>query len=323
MTPQQSLEDALLIRQVLLIRVANGQVFDVYADLTEVIKELRQVVQGFEPMTQMGRLELNRKIKEINNILEIKTPDLEPIAELEAQNFAKIIEEVLGDSTIIPTDLAVLAGSILISGATLKARLDNIRRNAIFNMEAVVRNLVAQGASNAEIALALTGDLRRGVRGGEPMKQTMRHVTTEIRTAIMAIASQAREEFVNANSDLFNSATHNSVLDSKTSDVCLERDGKSWRLPNYEPIGHVMGFRQTPLHRNCRSLITYNLSGQSASFFQKGNFDDFLGRQDEAKLNVIFGEGNVDSYRNGKRSFTQLVDNKNNTLPISKLNDEF
>jgi len=317
MTKQQALEDALLLRQILLLRVANGQVYDVYTQASELVKTLRQVVSGYKQLSEMGKLEINRKIKEINAIVDIQLPNLTPIAELEVNYFANQIDQ----PTEEPTNIELIAGTILISGATIGNRVKHILSNAAFDTEAVIRGLASQGASNDEIIKAIVGDMRTGVKGSEPFKRIMRDVSTEIRTGVMAIASQAREEFVKANPELFNSAVHNSVLDSRTSDECRFRDGLSWRLPDYTPIGHNTPFKQTPLHRNCRSLITYVLSGQPATFTQRSSFDDFLNRQDDAVLANLLGASNVEAYRSGRRTLTQLIDNKNNTLSIDDLSD--
>jgi hypothetical protein len=319
MTPQQVLNDAMTVRQILLIRVANGQQFEAFAEITQLADELRKVIQGFKPLNEMGKIKLNQTIKKINSKIKLQAPDLSLIPKLEVQFMKQVADEVQDESTIIPPAILTSATAVVISGATVGDRIKNIERNLIFNIEAVVKDGASQGLSNKQIADSLIGKLSTGQKGTEPLKRAVRDYSTEIRTSVMSLASQARQDFVESNPNVFNAAMHSSVLDSRTTDICRERNGKSWRLPDYTPIGHVLPFRLTPLHRNCRSLIVYSLVNTPRSFSNKTTFDDFLARQDESLLKNLFGARNLSAYRNGRITTSQLVDNKNNTLSIDGL----
>jgi SPP1 gp7 family putative phage head morphogenesis protein len=107
------------------------------------------------------------------------------------------------------------------------------------------------------------GDLIKRVRGTKAnqykdgiIQASMSNAAGLVRTAVQTVANQARNELYAANDDVIKGVMHVSTLDTRTTDICKERDGLVWSLPNYEPVGHSIPWNGGPggsLHYGCRS----------------------------------------------------------------------
>ncbi len=91
------------------------------------------------------------------------------------------------------------------------------------------------------------------------MQVTYDNAAGLIRTSVQTVANEARNRLFAANDDVVKGVMHVSTLDTRTTDICKERDGKVWSLPDYKPLGHSIPWNGGPggtLHYGCRSTTS-------------------------------------------------------------------
>lgn len=78
-----------------------------------------------------------------------------------------------------------------------------------------------------------------------------------VKTTINHLSSEAKAEFAQENSDLIIGMRWISTLDSKTSDICRDRDQTVYLFKDYG-----QNYPRPPAHHNCRSTLTPELSDE-------------------------------------------------------------
>lgn len=97
-----------------------------------------------------------------------------------------------------------------------------------------------------------------------------------------------------------------SILDSRTTIICRTYAFKMWTLNDYTPIGHALPFNGgVPRHINCRSSIV--LASLDEAGMPDQTFATWARKQLAATLNSLFGERNVDLWRRGLMTDTELL----------------
>jgi len=74
-------------------------------------------------------------------------------------------------------------------------------------------------------------------------------------TALAREREERREKDIERLKGVVEMIEHVSTLDSRTTLLCISRDGLRWTLPKYEPVGHDKSYARPPLHFRCRSTI--------------------------------------------------------------------
>jgi len=124
------------------------------------------------------------------------------------------------------------------SGYTPSALLKRNRDNTKRDLKSLFRTAVLDGHSSEQFA----GDLERTI------KARKRRTLTTMRGLMSSIRGQARAVLATGRSGRFYNV---SVIDSRTSVICLGFVGKSWPKP-YSDIGSP-----PPRHANCRSYLVF------------------------------------------------------------------
>ncbi len=123
---------------------------------------------------------------------------------------------------------------------------------------------LAQGESTDDIVRRVIGNRKNNYQDGI-LSISRREATTIIRTAITHVSNRARESMWEANSDIIAARVWNSVLDGRTSDICIARDGHGAPVGDRElPEGIkplVPVDARPPAHLNCRSVMIAVLDG--------------------------------------------------------------
>lgn len=114
---------------------------------------------------------------------------------------------------------------------------------------------------------------------------------------------------------------HNSVLDSRVSDICLVRHLKRWNKDK-QPIGHDLDYRETPLHPHCRSFITFIFDFYDDSKINGITVDDWLDSMNEAEQNEVLGVGKAAMYRRGDITLRDLLDQSGRPQPLYRLQEK-
>jgi len=198
--------------------------------------------------------------------------DLRGLAEAEVDIAARRLDEALGvdlgNLRPSPEVLRSLVDGKIARGETIRQWWGKLSRRRQASLEAAVRLGMVEGDDIRTMARRL---------------RTTEHVTRVqaealVRTAVTAVASQARTALYETNDDVVAEEMWVSTLDSRTSDICISLDGKRW------PVGtaHI----RPPAHPRCRSTlspVTKTWEELGATNLKPGRgarkLDDLLDRQ--------------------------------------------
>jgi len=140
------------------------------------------------------------------------------------------------------------------NGQTVEKAFRGIAENQKDALTRHIRQGVFSGESTAEIARRMTGTLKFGQKalssrqkvlaGGELTKLANHQIRTIVRTSVNQVQNQASQAVYAANSKVAPKYQYVATLDSRTSAVCRDLDGKTFAY-NRGPT--------PPQHFNCRS----------------------------------------------------------------------
>ncbi len=337
MNLSDKLLDLTIIRQLLLQRVIAGQSAEVNKQLDAVAAALQKQLKGKELTEYQGK-RLDKAIAELKAIVNVKKPDLSDLAAAEASFFRDAMVNVGIDAVLPPVAaLEGIAQSSLIQGATIGDWFARLNESARFDIERVVKNGVLLGQTNAQIAKELIGI---GDKGGQPIAKARRDAMAITRTAVQTVANDTRVASLEANANIIKAVQWVSTLDSRTSEICVVRSGKTWTYPDFKPIGHKIPWNGgPPAHWNCRSTFIpitksfaeltggkikdtiepatrASMDGQVAADL---TFDQFLKNKPPEFADKMLGKGRAELWRSGKITLNQLLDQRGNPLTLAQL----
>jgi SPP1 gp7 family putative phage head morphogenesis protein len=337
MSVSDQILDLTIIRQLLLQRVIAGQSAEVNKQLDAVAAALQKQLKGKELTEYQGK-RLTKAIDELKNIVNVKKPDLSDLATAEATFFRDAMVNVGIDAVLPPVAaLEGIAQSSLIQGATIGDWFARLNESARFDIERVVKNGVLLGQTNAQIAKELIGI---GDKGGQPIAKARRDAMAITRTAVQTVANDTRVASLEANANIIKAVQWVSTLDSRTSEICMARSGKTWTYPEFKPIGHKIPWNGgPPAHWNCRSTfipITKSFEeltgGKIKDTIEPSTrasmdgvvagdltFDQFLKNKPVEFADKMLGKGRAELWRSGKITLNQLLDQRGNPLTLAQL----
>ena len=157
-----------------------------------------------------------------------------------------------------------LADQTLVEGLPSDRWWASQSQDVLEEFESQMRQGLIQGETTAQLTTRVTG----GTINGRPVTGIMdvsrSHAEALVRTKVAGVANNARVAVVERNADIVESYIHLSTLDSRTTQICLARDGKQWDQETKEPIGHDLPWNPPPVHWNCRSVLVPKVEGADA-----------------------------------------------------------
>jgi len=267
-TVNEAFFDALIRHQVSLLRYSASLQKDtaVLLDKTEAAISAA-IVKGLS--TKPG-LNSPRDVKKLNALLK-KVKDmrkkalnkvdalwLKELTEM-AENEPALVDGLLKtvNPTVLETSLpaAVLLRKLALAkpfeGRSLKEWSKGFAAADLRRIEDQIKIGIVQGEDSKTIARRVVGTkAARGLNGATAI--TRREASTITRTAINAIANQARRAYYEMNNTLFSKELYVATLDARTTRVCSSLDGNLYNIG----VGPI-----PPLHFNCRSLRVAVVNG--------------------------------------------------------------
>lgn len=261
-TANEKFFDALVRHQVGLMRLEPGiarQVNDLLnATESAMVGEIvRRVGNSRSPL----RVEqLLKAIRAIRNPAWVEAAQVwaDSLDEISKDEAAFVWRAMVAASPsvidpVLPTAgrLAQIAKSTPFEGRIMSDWANRQAAGDIARIEQAIKTGLTQGQSSLEIARRVVGSA--ATNGTDGVTQISRNnAKTITRTAINAIANQARRDVFEENADLIEGELYVATLDSRTTLVCAGNDGKTF------PVGEGP---IPPLHWNCRSLRVATLDG--------------------------------------------------------------
>lgn len=255
--------------QVHLERLKSGEANQWTSFLQQIDRSIRERLAKHD-LTAFSRSRLERLVSSVNAMLDeiygeyrgelnIHLQDLADYeAGFEARSLAKAtvdtVEFVVPASTQVHA--AIMAQPLSVRGADggklLTAFIRDWTTVERKRVSHAIRQGFFEGKTTAQILTDIRGTQANAFRDGI-LAVNDRHVRTMVRTAVQHVASVARFETWNANSDFITGYQWISTLDSRTSQQCRSLDGQEFKLGEGP---------KPPIHPNCRSTTVPALSSE-------------------------------------------------------------
>lgn len=307
----------------------NGQVKSFTPFLKRVVKSLR--MELLKTNTVNSKKRINAKLKFVEQLINSEfsqfTDDfsgqLSLLAESEAEFAVDTLAEVESITATLPSpnQLTAAVKARPFNNKILKDYLNDFTKE----QAKIIRNSISigffEGKPTAEIIRDLTGTKALGFKDGL-LNTTRASAERMVRTAINHTASVAKELTYEQNDIPFYEWV--SVLDGRTSPICMSRDGKVWRVGK-GPL--------PPAHFNCRSttspmfedeVIKVKVTDADPSGFTKEdkseeNYEDFLNKQTKKFQVGALGVTKAELFRKGDLSLDKFVNDAGMTLTLDQL----
>lgn len=255
----RDLFDAMLRHQIMLLKMDRTVRDDIFRILDATEKDLAKQIasrlgDGGRSMLGSRRLQLlenvikNTRLQAWDQVTEKWIEDLVQVAKTEVETVKGITQTAspVVLEMVLPSvsQLKSMAKTNPFQGKTLKQWADNIADADIQRMMDQIKIGLVQGETGDQIAARIVGSAKLKYTDG--VTQITRNNAEAItRTAVNAFTHAAREEFFDANPDVFDRERFVATLDSRTTPQCRANDGKVY------PRGSGP---RPPLHFNCRSV---------------------------------------------------------------------
>lgn len=262
MTFNEEFFDASVRHQIDLLRFGSGVARKVNGLLDETRADLRKQVErrlgkvtGITGASLQRLRELERAIDQTrsgawNDVTESWTRTATDIALDEPLFVAGVATRILPvELDLVQPSAATLRALVTtrpFQGRHLKEWAESARRADLTRIHQQIRIGMVQGESARDIAARVFG-----ARGA--MNITRNQAEAVTRTVINGVSNAAQQEFLQANSDLFDVEQFVSTLDARTTKICASLDGKQY------PVGKGP---IPPIHVNCRSIRVAALNGE-------------------------------------------------------------
>jgi len=325
--------DLLLKRDLLLNRVSNGLNKQI---ANEYIKIVNNALDSFNKQ-EISIINMNKIIKEISKRFEFDYDSIayEQFKELgiaEATYIPQSINALVGVdivNKVLPEPLIekVINASFLDKGLLLKdafAKFDDNLKNVMINE---IRNGVLIGATNQQM-----------IKNMKPLfnSMTANNLDSLVKTSVATVVNDVRMQVYRENESIFSGYQHLSVLDNRTTFICMTRDNLRWSM-DYKPIGHKLPFKNPPLHYSCRSILlpitkSYKELGldieeipPSTRSSMDGlvpeniSFTKWFDTKSKSFQEKYLGESRYKLYKEGKITLSQLVNQQGRKLTIKEL----
>ncbi|WPH60311.1 minor head protein [Vibrio phage vB_VpaS_SD15] len=352
--------------QIDLYRYEANQRQDIAAFLLAMADEIREALlkADFGSQPFVTKRKLNALLKEIEAIIkqyykDVRDYQLGELKQLSVIEYAwamsamnNTIGASLFETFLTNHFLESVVSNVLIEGAPSK---EWWARQATDTMEKFVDQIrmgVALGETNDQLIERVNGKFlhkfgkrkmsdgkvkRYGLYEGGILKTSRSNAETLVRSSVQAIANDAKMRMYAANDDLLHGYQQLSVLDLKTSDICIARSGLAWTVEG-KPIGnHKKRFRIPPLHWNCRSLllpilkswqdmpgkVRTSLPGSMQASMDglvsaDQTYEDMLKRRTDAEIKKKLGPGRFELWKQGKLTLRDLTDQDDRPLTLKE-----
>lgn len=332
MNTNEEILDLLLKRDLLLQRVSNGLSKEIASQYIKMIDEA---------INSLGRVDIslinmNKIIKEINSNIGLDYASVEDnfneVAITEASFIPKAINGIVAVDIInktLPDSLVnkIVKNSILSDGYTIKEGFEKLDTR----LQETFQNQIRLGVLNGDTTQTIIKNLKPYMTDFKDNR-----IEALVKTAVSTVVNNTRMETYKENEEIFKGYQHQSVLDSRTTFICAERDNKEWDL-ELKPIGHKLPFKQVPIHYMCRSIIlpltkSYRELGLDIDEIPIGtrsslngyvpantSFSQWFDKQSADFKENYLGKGRYQLYKDGKITLSDLVNQKGQTLSLKEL----
>lgn len=258
------LHDAIVTHEINILRVAASERQTVLTALEKLEAGLAIEIEkaaGKSALTQARLKSLQTQTKgsiasAYAAIAKNNGKTLAGIAQIEAKHTVKAINDIIkvpvATVAMSEAQLTALAGKTLIHGKFASEHWLNQSEQLAGKFADQMRIGMAMGEGVDKLVGRIRGTKAAGFSDGI-MMVSKRQAEALVRTGVIATANEARIKSYEDNGDLIKGIQWLATLDNRTTPICQALDGKQWRLPSYQAVGHDKAFPGPTAHWNCRS----------------------------------------------------------------------
>lgn len=280
-TANQRLFDSVIRHQVDVRRYTRSELKKIVRLLEEADRQLAEKLRLRLSRVPAGDYSSARLKNLLDDVRDMRREAVRSVAEAAKVDYAQLAKDeavyeanalraaIPIEFSVASADLRSVASAALtkpFEGRTLGQWWKTVEARDQANILQSIRLGVTQGQTTDDIVRSIIGTKANGYADGV-VAMTRRNAQTVVRTAISHISTAAREEVWAANEDVILALRWTSVLDGRTSDICMARDGKlvpigDKPLPEGADALRPEGARP-PAHPNCRSIMVPVLSDEA------------------------------------------------------------
>lgn len=305
-------------RQAILERLKSGEVANFATEIKRIETLIRRTILGLgEELGDLSRTRLNNLLRLLQNdqaaiFAGAASSFLERAADIAAvylsqelldlSNTVDVRGTQLNDFTNKDIFARVIRRPLSTDGELLQPWVRDFTNRETRRVGNAIRAGHSQGFTNQQMVQNLIGTRAQNFENGL-LQTTRRNAATIVRTSVQHVASSARQEVWEANSDIVSRYQFLATLDRSTSKICRTLDNQEFEFGK-GPI--------PPVHPNCRST-TLPVLDEKFSFLSEGrtrsgeqgpvsantNYYDWLTRQNQAAQVAVLGPTRARLFRNG------------------------
>lgn len=309
-TEADTIADALLRREVFLQRFAshlvNTEVDGIIQSFARKLPSLLNEFGDAEGLTIAERRAVARSVvakmrEDWGGMWVSVTGDLDEMAIMDANHIGSIYDDILDVDLTIPKDPTLIghinqSTMVLTSGKTSQAGkwVQFLRQNTDTAMKAIngaIWDGYTSGLNNQQILKQIRGTFNRTTKmyeGGLLEGRIRAQADALVRTGTNHFSNQARDRTYQANTDILDVRILIATLDSRTTLLCMGRDGKEWDIND-------KSYPRLPFHFNERSVYIVTIKGADPL---KGKIPTNGGKIVDGKLVIERGEIDVNTEMN-------------------------
>lgn len=342
----QSVNDTLLdwavSHQLDLQHYGNGTVNRMLALLNRVDPDLMAALQSALERLPADSYTVQRldsmlaSVRELNGkayeqFTEALKAELQDLTDYEAgfqqQSLASVVPAKIAIAEVVPQQVYAAALARPFQGRLLKEWAAGIEEARMTRIRDALRIGYVENQTISQMVQRIRGT--RSLKYTDGLLQIdRRHAEAVVRTAISHTANFARDAVYEANSEVIKAEQWVSVLDTRTSPICMELSGKLF------PVGKG---KRPPAHWNCRSVRVPVLKSWKELGFKideiqpstqasmdgqvpaQWSYNDWLKRQSAARQDEILGQARGKLYRANELSVDRFVNRQGTFITLEEL----
>lgn len=338
MNQNDKIFDFITENQLQILRIDASIRKDILQQLKKLEKEIVLKITE-EDNWQQSRLKVLLKdvqdlVKETYVVInEDMIDNLTDLYDIQAIAISGVLTVNVSQIDLSVTKIKTLVQNSLINGAPSEEWWKRQSQKLIQNFEDQMRLGILLGENNQKLIARVRGTKEFNYTNGI-MNSSRNDAEALVRSSVQNAANQSRFDVFESNVDIIKSYRHVSTLDSKTSDVCIVRDGKRWDAKTKKPIDHNIPFQVPPLHWSCRSTLIAEIDGiplanDATRASKEGpvaatmTFEEYLKGKSDSFVDEVLGKGKAQLWRDGKITLRQLLDQSGNPLTLKELRAKY
>jgi hypothetical protein len=330
-----------------IIALLNRVDSDLFTQITESLDRLPASSFNADRLDSLllSVRELNRAAYEA--VERELTPELRALAAYEAGYQLELFKSTIPE--VVTAKLAIGAVDIEraytatmsrpFQGRLLKEWMADLEASRAVRIRDAIRIGYTESQTTAQIVQRMRGTKAKGYSDGI-IEIDRRNAESVVRTAIGHMAGSTRDRFYEKNDDLIKAVKWSSTLDTRTTHICMVRDGKLYTNNTHKPIGHNLPWLGGAgrAHWGCRSstvpviktlkdlgIDLPDINAESTRASMDGQVDsettysEWLKKQSAARQDEVLGATRGKLMRDGGLTVDKFANNKGQWFTLDEL----